>query len=163
MTPSCDAPATQTLEKKAFEASARTRNRLLTRAHVLFFAPIRSARKLRPRSRDNVEEYRTMAKKGGAPTKSEILIQISKDTSLSRKQVGSVFDSLGGVIKKSLRGNGLFTLPGLLKLKVVKKPATKAREGVNPFTGEKMTFKAKPASKKVRAVPLKSLKGMVNS
>jgi DNA-binding protein HU-beta len=91
-----------------------------------------------------------MAKKGGAPTKSEILIQISKDTSLSRKQVGSVFDSL-------------FTLPGLLKLKVVKKPATKAREGVNPFTGEKMTFKAKPASKKVRAVPLKSLKGMVNS
>jgi|SRR5450755_4329413 nucleoid DNA-binding protein len=117
----------------------------------------------KPRSRDNVEEYRKMAKKGGAPTKSEILIQISKDTSLSRKQVGSVFDSLGGVIKKSLRGNGLFTLPGLLKLKVVKKPATKAREGVNPFTGEKMTFKAKPASKKVRAVPLKSLKGMVNS
>jgi DNA-binding protein HU-beta len=114
-------------------------------------------------TRDNVEEYRKMAKKGGAPTKSEILIQIAKDTSLSRKQVGSVFDSLGGVIKKSLRGNGLFTLPGLLKLKVVKKPATKAREGVNPFTGEKMTFKAKPASKKVRAVPLKSLKGMVNS
>jgi nucleoid DNA-binding protein len=163
LTPSCDALATQTLEKKAFEARAGMRNRLLTRAHVLFSAPIRSARNYPPRSRDNVEEYRTMAKKGGAPTKSEILIQISKDTSLSRKQVGSVFDSLGGVIKKSLRGNGLFTLPGLLKLKVVKKPATKAREGVNPFTGEKMTFKAKPASKKVRAVPLKSLKGMVNS
>ena len=100
-----------------------------------------------------------MAKKGGAPTKSEILIQIAKDTSLSRKQVGSVFESLGGVIKKSLRGNGLFTLPGLLKLKVVKKPATKAREGVNPFTGEKMTFKAKPASKKVRAVPLEEPQG----
>jgi DNA-binding protein HU-beta len=104
-----------------------------------------------------------MAKKGGAPTKSEVLTQISKDTSLSRKQVASVFDSLSGVIKKSLRGNGLFTLPGLLKLKVVKKPATKAREGVNPFTGEKMTFKAKPASKKVRVLPLKSLKAMVNS
>jgi DNA-binding protein HU-beta len=157
-----DVAATQTLEKKPFEAHARTRNRLLTRAHVLFSAPIRCA-ELKPRSRDNVEEYRKMAKKGGAPTKSEILVQISKDTSLSRKQVGSVFDSLGSVIKKSLRGNGLFTLPGLLKLKVVKKPATKAREGVNPFTGEKMTFKAKPASKKVRAVPLKSLKGMVNS
>jgi len=104
-----------------------------------------------------------MAKKGGAPTKSEVLTQISKDTSLSRKQVGAVFDSLGGVIKKSLRGNGLFTLPGLLKLKVVKKPATKTREGINPFTGEKMTFKAKPASKKVRVLPLKSLKAMVNS
>jgi nucleoid DNA-binding protein len=163
LTPKCDAPATQTLEKKAFEAHTQTRNRLLTRAHVLFSAPIRSAQNFVLRSRDNVEEYRKMAKKGGAPTKSEILVQISKDTSLSRKQVGSVFDSLGSVIKKSLRGNGLFTLPGLLKLKVVKKPATKAREGVNPFTGEKMTFKAKPASKKVRAVPLKSLKGMVNS
>jgi nucleoid DNA-binding protein len=104
-----------------------------------------------------------MAKKGGAPTKSEVLTQISKDTALSRKQVSSVFDSLGGVIKKSLRGNGLFTMPGLMKLKVVKKPATKARDGVNPFTGEKMTFKAKPASKKVRVLPLKSLKAMVNN
>ncbi len=104
-----------------------------------------------------------MAKKGGAPTKSEVLTQISKDTSLSRKQVASVFDSLSGVIKKSLRGNGLFTMPGLMKLKVVKKPATKAREGINPFTGEKMMFKAKPASKKVRVLPLKSLKAMVNS
>ena len=103
-----------------------------------------------------------MAKIGGAPTKSEILAPICKDTGLSRKQVSSVFDSLSGVIRKSLRGNGLFTLPGLLKLKVVKKPATKAREGVNPFTGEKMTFKAKPASKKVRAMPLKSLKAFVN-
>jgi DNA-binding protein HU-beta len=104
-----------------------------------------------------------MAKKGGAPTKSEVLTQISKDTTLSRKQVAAVFDSLSGVIKKSLRGNGLFTMPGLMKLKVVKKPATKAREGVNPFTGEKMTFKAKPASKKVRVLPLKSLKAMVNN
>jgi DNA-binding protein HU-beta len=103
-----------------------------------------------------------MAKKGGAPTKSEILATISKDTELSRKQVNEVFDSLNGIVKKSLRGNGLFTLPGLLKLKVVKKPATKAREGVNPFTGEKMMFKAKPASRKVRALPLKSLKSMVN-
>jgi hypothetical protein len=66
------------------------------------------------------------------------------------------------MIRKSLRSNGLFTVPGLMKMKVVKKPATKAREGVNPFTGEKMMFKAKPASKKVRVMPLKSLKGMVN-
>ena len=103
-----------------------------------------------------------MAKKGGAPTKSEVLTSISKDTGLSRKQVSGVFDALGGSIKKSLRSNGLFTVPGLMKLKVVKKPATKAREGVNPFTGEKMTFKAKPASKKVRVLPLKNLKAMVN-
>ncbi|MDF3019456.1 MAG: DNA-binding protein [Steroidobacteraceae bacterium] len=103
-----------------------------------------------------------MAKKGGAPTKSEIVAQITKDTDLSRKQVAAVFDSLNGQIKKSLRSGGLFTLPGLLKLKVVKKPATKAREGINPFTKEKMVFKAKPASKKVRALPLKALKAFVN-
>ena len=103
-----------------------------------------------------------MAKKSSAPTKSDILASISKDTGLSKKQVGSVFDSLGTVIKRSLKGAGLFTLPGLAKMKVVKKPATKAREGVNPFTGEKMMFKAKPASKKVRIMPLKNLKGMVN-
>jgi nucleoid DNA-binding protein len=103
-----------------------------------------------------------MAKKGGAPTKSEIVAQICKDADLSRKQVAAVFESLNGQIKKSLRSGGLFTLPGLLKLKVVKKPATKAREGINPFTKEKMIFKAKPASKKVRVLPLKSLKALVN-
>lgn len=103
-----------------------------------------------------------MAKKNAAPTKSEVLTQIAKDTGLSRKQVGEVFESLNGVVKKSLKGAGLFTLPGLLKMKVVKKPATKAREGINPFTGEKMMFKAKPASKKVKVLPLKSLKAMVN-
>ena len=101
-------------------------------------------------------------KKSAAPTKSDILAQISKDTELSKKQVSAVFESLNGIIKKSLKGAGLFTMPGLLKMKVVKKPATKARQGTNPFTGEPMTFKAKPASKKVRILPLKALKAMVN-
>jgi len=103
-----------------------------------------------------------MAKKGGAPTKGEVVAQICKDAELSRKQVAAVFESLNGIIKKSLRGAGTFTLPGLLKMKVVKRPATKARVGINPFTKEKMTFKAKPASKKVRVLPLKSLKALVN-
>ena len=103
-----------------------------------------------------------MAKKNGAPTKSDIVAQICEDAELSRKQVAAVFESLNGIIKKSLRGAGVFTLPGLLKMKVVKKPATKARQGINPFTKEKMMFKAKPASKKVRILPLKSLKALVN-
>ncbi len=103
-----------------------------------------------------------MAKKNAAPTKSDILAQISKDTGLSKKQAGEVLESLNTIIRKSLRSAGIFTLPGLAKMKVVKKPATKAREGVNPFTGEKMVFKAKPASKKVRVMPLKNLKEMVN-
>jgi nucleoid DNA-binding protein len=97
-----------------------------------------------------------------APTKSEILSQISKDSDLSRKQVTAVFESLNGVIKKSLRGAGVFTLPGLLKMKVVKKPATPERQGINPFTKQPTIFKAKPASKKVRVLPLRSLKALVN-
>jgi nucleoid DNA-binding protein len=103
-----------------------------------------------------------MAKKSSAPTKSDILAAISKDTGLSKRQVSGVFEARNTVIRKSLKSNGMFTLPGLAKMKVVKKPATKAREGVNPFTGEKMVFKAKPASKKVRVMPLKNLKGFVN-
>ena len=55
-----------------------------------------------------------MAKKNGAPTKSEVVAQICKDTDLSRKQVAAVFESLNGIIKKSLRGAGMFTMPGLL-------------------------------------------------
>ena len=103
-----------------------------------------------------------MAKKGGAPSKSEIVAQICKDADLSRAQVGAVFESLSKIIKKSLRGGGLFTMPGLLKMKVVKKPATPERQGVNPFTKLPMVFKAKPASKKVRVLPLKNLKDFVN-
>jgi DNA-binding protein HU-beta len=106
-----------------------------------------------------ITQESSMAK---APTKSEIVAQICKDTKLSRKEVAGVFDSLQGVIKKSLRGAGLFTMPGLLKMKVVKKPAVPAREGINPFTKEKVMFKAKPASKKVRVLPLKGLKALVN-
>ena len=96
-----------------------------------------------------------------APTKSEIVAQICKDTKLSRKEVAGVFDSLNGVIKKSLRSAGLFTMPGLLKMKVVKKPASPAREGINPFTKEKVMFKAKPARNVVKIRPLKTLKEMV--
>ena len=102
-----------------------------------------------------------MSKKAGPPTKSEILNQIAKDTGLSRKAVGSVFDSLNGVMKKSLRANSLFTLPGVAKFKVVKKPATKARQGINPFTKQPITIAAKPASKSVRARPIKAIKEAV--
>lgn len=97
------------------------------------------------------------------PTKSEVYSGIAEKTGLSRKQVASVFESLTGHIANSLgkKGSGLFTIPGLVKLKVVRKPATKEREGTNPFTGEKTTFKAKPARNVVKAQPLKNLKSMV--
>ncbi|MEM1261208.1 MAG: HU family DNA-binding protein [Pseudomonadota bacterium] len=104
----------------------------------------------------------TPAKK--APTKSEIYRQVAEDTGLTRKDVGAVFDSLSAMIKKNLGGRGApgtFTVPGLMKLRVVKKPATKARKGINPFTGEETVFKAKPASKVVKIGALKGLKDMV--
>jgi nucleoid DNA-binding protein len=98
------------------------------------------------------------------PTKSEIYTTIADDTGLTKKDVAAVFDSLSGQIKKNLGGRGapgMFTVPGLLKMRVVKKPARKARKGVNPFTGEEMMFKAKPASKTVKVAALKGLKDMV--
>ena len=98
-----------------------------------------------------------------SPTKSEILTHIANDTGMTRKQVDAVLSSLQNLIAKSLkaRNAGLFSLPGLMKIKVVKKPATKARKGINPFTGEETTFKAKPARKAIKIQPLKSLKDMV--
>jgi len=98
------------------------------------------------------------------PTKSEIYARIVEDTGLARKDVAAIFDSLNAQIKKNLGGRGaagVFTIPGLLKMRVVKKPAKKARKGINPFTGEEMMFKAKPASKAVKVAPLKALKDMV--
>lgn len=97
------------------------------------------------------------------PTKSEVMGFISDDTGLSKKEVNAVFESLGKVMKKNLssRGPGLFTVPGLMKVKVIRKPATKARKGINPFTGEETVFKAKPARKAVKVLPLKGLKDMV--
>jgi nucleoid DNA-binding protein len=96
-------------------------------------------------------------------TKSDIYKTVAEKTGLSRKQVASVFDTVGTLIKKDLgaKGPGVFTLPGLVKVKVVKKPATKARKGVNPFTGQEMMFKAKPARKVVKTQPVKALKSMV--
>jgi nucleoid DNA-binding protein len=98
------------------------------------------------------------------PTKTEIYAKIVEDTGLTRKDVVAVFESLSSQIQKNLGGRGapgIFSIPGLLKLRVVKKPARKARMGVNPFTGEEMMFKAKPATKVVKATVLKGLKDMV--
>jgi nucleoid DNA-binding protein len=97
------------------------------------------------------------------PTKSEIIGTIADKTGLTRKDVSAVFDNLNALIKKNVgrRGPGEFTIPGLLKVRVVKKPATKARKGINPFTGEEMVFKAKPARKAVKLTALKGLKDML--
>lgn len=95
-------------------------------------------------------------------TKSELFTHIATKTQLKRKDVSAVFDELSSLIKRDLKsGPGVFNLAGLMKIKVIHKPAQKARKGINPFTKEEMTFKAKPARNVVKVQPLKSLKGMV--
>jgi len=100
---------------------------------------------------------------GKAMTKTEILTALSEGTGLSKKEISSVFDELGTLIGKNLgkKGPGVFNIPGLMKVKVIRKPATKARPGINPFTKEEVIFKAKPARNVVKVLPLKALKDMV--
>ena len=95
-------------------------------------------------------------------TKTEMLSLIAEKTDLKRKDVSAVFDELSGMIKRDLKsGPGVFNIYGLMKVKVVRKPATAARKGINPFTKEEVMFKAKPARNVVKVLPLKSLKDMV--
>ena len=96
-------------------------------------------------------------------TKAETFTYIAEKTGLTKKDVSAVFESLNTLIKRDIRrtGPGMYTLPGLMKIKVVRKPATKSRSGVNPFTGEAMVFKAKPARNVVKVLPLKGVKDMV--
>ena len=95
-------------------------------------------------------------------TKSEIMTVLSEQTGLSKKEVTGVFAALTDVISKDMSkgGCGMFTVPGLMKIKRQHKPATKARKGINPFTGEETIFKAKPARNVVKIRPLKALKDM---
>ncbi len=98
-----------------------------------------------------------------ARTKSQVFGELAESAELTRRQVSEIFDGLATMIKKDLgkRGPGVFTVPGLMKIKVVRKPATKARKGINPFTKEEMVFKAKPARNVVKVLALKNLKTMV--
>ncbi len=96
-------------------------------------------------------------------TRSDVYNAIAGHTGLSRKQVVSVFDGLGAVLAADLgkKGPGIVQVPGLMKVTVKRLPATKAREGINPFTKEKTMFKAKPARNVVKVRALRALKGMV--
>lgn len=94
-------------------------------------------------------------------TKAQLIEAISEASQISRNDVKSVFDHLATVGYKELNESGEFVIPGFVKMSVVNKPATEARSGVNPFTKEPMEFAAKPASKSVKASPLKVVKDAV--
>jgi nucleoid DNA-binding protein len=96
-------------------------------------------------------------------TKTEVITALSEGTGLTKQQVSGLFEQLTSLIKKNLeeQGPGVFTIPDLLQIKVVRKPATEEHKGINPFTKEEMIFKAKPAQNTVKVVPLKGLKALV--
>jgi nucleoid DNA-binding protein len=95
-------------------------------------------------------------------SKTEIAAQLSDTTGLTKAQIANVFESLTDLVGKQLNdGPGIFTLPGLLKIKVVRKPEVPARTGINPFTKQETTFKAKPARNVIKLQALKNLKQMV--
>jgi nucleoid DNA-binding protein len=95
-------------------------------------------------------------------TKTEMLNEIAQNTELTKKQVSAVFDELAVLMERHIkkRAPGQFTFPGLFKIEVKTKPATKARKGINPFTKEEVVFKAKPARRAVKIRPLKKVKEM---
>lgn len=103
--------------------------------------------------------------KGGAKpaTKTEFYGALAEKTGLSKKQVASVFEALLELHTKELgkKGPGILQIPGLYKVKVVNKPATKARPGFNPATKQPITIKAKPARKVIKVLPLKALKDLI--
>ena len=96
--------------------------------------------------------------------KSELITTLAGRTGMGRKHIQLVLDALQEVIQVHLSKQGpeTFIWPGIAKIQVVKKAATKARKGINRFTGEEMMFKAKPASRKVKIRPLKKLKEMAS-
>ncbi len=98
-------------------------------------------------------------------TKTQIIGNIAESTGLNKKQVTDVIGELESLIEGSIkkRAVGEFTIPGLMKITTVRKPAVRARKGTNPFTGEETMFKAKPASTAVKIRPLKKMKEFANS
>lgn len=97
-------------------------------------------------------------------TKSEFVAALVEQTGVARKEVATVLETISKVIHAHISKTGpeTFAWPGLFKIIIVKKPATKARKGTNPFTGEEMMFKAKPASRRVKIRALKQLKAMAS-
>ena len=121
----------------------------------------------KPAAKKKIASKKTVAKKSTTIikeplTKSQLFTEIAEQTEVAKKDVAAIFESLSEVIERHIgkRGVGSFTLPGLAKVLVVRKKATKARKGVNPFTGEPTVFKAKPARNVVKIRALKKLKEM---
>lgn len=142
--PAKKAPAAKAAPKKAPAKSAAAK------------APAKAAVKKAPAKVKAIQEKMT---------KTQIIGNIAESTGLTKKQVTDVIGELESLIEGSIkkRAVGEFTIPGLMKITTVRKPAVRARKGTNPFTGEETMFKAKPASTAVKIRPLKKMKEFANS
>merc|ERR1739845_142399 len=105
---------------------------------------------------------KSKAMKSGVLTQTQVIASVAETNGLKNKQVKGVIDALFSVACGEIKKNGNFKLAGMLNLKLKKKPATPAKKGINPFTKEPCVFKAKPASKTVRALAMKKLKEALN-
>ena len=94
-------------------------------------------------------------------SKSELIQKVADEASLPKKDVKAVIESMATVAYKEMKKSGEFLLPGFAKFIVVKKPATKERTGINPFTKEPTVFKARPARKILKVRPVKAAKDAV--
>ena len=137
------------------------------------FFNMNSKRKIKMAAKKSAKKGK-MAKKAPAPmkkltgvkdpfTKGETLAYLAQRANIKKAEIVQVMNALDELVESHLKkqGPGAFTLPGLLKFKIVRKPATKARKGTNPFTGEPTTFKAKPARNVIKIRPLKKLKDAI--
>jgi nucleoid DNA-binding protein len=161
----------ETLQYKGFAATKKTFTFLLLCYLTRAILPTTLEEQNRMAVRKKTMAKKRAAKKAPAKrvatiktpmTKSAMMGRIADDTGLTKKEVSAVFDSLATVINGHIKkgGAGTCTIPGLMKIKTVRKPATRARKGINPFTGEEMMFKAKPARNVVKVLALKNLKDM---
>jgi len=98
---------------------------------------------------------------GNKMTKSDFVAALAEKSGLSKQQANAALQAINGIVVQQLGQHGEVLLPGLLKLSVAVKPATPERQGINPFTKQPTTFKAKPARKVIKARPVKALKDAV--
>lgn len=146
---------------KKTTAKKTTKKKVTVRKKVVSTSTASPRKKVAARRTPGAPRPKAIATK---QTKTQILQAIAEDTDLSRKEVAAVFASLNGLVRRHMmqRGSGEFTIPDTgIKIRKVRKLATKARKGVNPFTGEPMVIKAKPAHNVVKLSALKALKELL--
>merc|ERR1719240_2033539 len=120
----------------------------------------KKGKKVAPKSSKKAKNFTRVEPKGAYLTKGEFLNNFCAETNLGRKQGRSVMEAIGTIGLGELKKGRKFVIPGIARFVVKNRPATKARKGINPFTKEPCVFKAKPASKKVRAAPMKLFRNL---